>query len=146
MKKAIMTISGLGVNILIYIAVILIIYRAGAMAYDFSYQVFGSPVVSEYATDTVNVVIESGDGISTVASDLEDKGLIENRLAFILKARLAEATFMPGTYPLSQNMSSDDMIEMMSDAANSVAVQPLESAETSEGEGQGGEEAAEGEE
>ena len=47
MKKAFLTISGLGVNILIYIAVILIIYRAGVMAYDFSYQVFGSPVVSE---------------------------------------------------------------------------------------------------
>ena len=60
MKKAFLTISGLGVNILIYIAVILIIYRAGVMAYDFSYQVFGSPVVSEYSTATVNVVVESG--------------------------------------------------------------------------------------
>ena len=146
MKKAFLTISGLGVNILIYIAVILIIYRAGVMAYDFSYQVFGSPVVSEYSTDTVNVVVESGDGISDVAADLEDKGLIENRMAFVLKARLADATFMPGTYPLAQNMSSDDMIELMSDAANSVATQPAESSAGAEGETQTGAETAEGEE
>ncbi len=44
---------GIVVNVVIYAAIILIVYKAGAFAYDFSYQVFGSPVVSEYSTDPV---------------------------------------------------------------------------------------------
>ena len=69
----------------------------------------------------------------------------------MIKARLSSANLMPGTYIVKGNMSADDMIEIMSDQANSVVEQPtaeeLEtdnsetesaedtSADTSEGEG-----------
>ena len=124
MKKVLMTISSFGVNIIIYIAVILVIYRAGAFAYDFSYQVFGSPVVSEYSTETINVVVEPGDSVKTVANKLESKSLIENKMAFELKAKLSKAALMPGTYKLAQNMSADQMIALMSDQKNSIVSQP----------------------
>ena len=48
MKKVISAILGLGVNIIIYVVAIFILFRAGAFAYEFSYEVFGEPVVSEY--------------------------------------------------------------------------------------------------
>lgn len=58
MKKVISAILGVGVNIIIYALAIFVLFRAGAFAYDFSYEVFGEPVVSEYADEEVRIVIE----------------------------------------------------------------------------------------
>ena len=70
MKKIISTILGLGVNIIIYVVAIFVLFRVGAFAYDFSYEVFGEPVVSQYADEEVRIEIQSGDGSQTVAKKL----------------------------------------------------------------------------
>ena len=150
-KKIIATIMGLGINIVIYAVAIFVLIRVGTIAYDFSYEVFGEPVVSEYADEEVRIEVVSGDGGKSVAAKLKDAGVIDNEMAFVIKARLSNANLMPGTYIVKGNMSADDMIEIMSDQANSVVEQPtaeeLEaesgetesaedtSVETSEGEG-----------
>ncbi|MEE1242400.1 MAG: endolytic transglycosylase MltG [Frisingicoccus sp.] len=150
-KKIIATIMGLGINIVIYAVAIFVLIRVGTIAYDFSYEVFGEPVVSEYADEEVRIEVVSGDGGKSVAAKLKEAGVIDNELAFVIKARLSSANLMPGTYIVKGNMSADDMIEIMSDQANSVVEQPtaeeLEaesgetesaedtSVETSEGEG-----------
>ena len=150
-KKIIATIMGLGINIVIYAVAIFVLIRVGTIAYDFSYEVFGEPVVSEHADEEVRIEVVSGDGGKSVAAKLKEAGVIDNELAFVIKARLSSANLMPGTYIVKGNMSADDMIEIMSDQANSVVEQPtaeeLEtdnsetesaedtSADTSEGEG-----------
>ena len=55
MKKVISAILGLGVNIIIYVVAIFILFRAGAFAYEFSYEVFGEPVVSEYNLSLIHI-------------------------------------------------------------------------------------------
>ena len=139
MKKVISAILGVGVNIIIYALAIFVLFRAGAFAYDFSYEVFGEPVVSEYADEEVRIVIEAGDGGRDIAKKLNDKGVITSEAAFIIKARLSNASMKPGTYVVKANMSADDMMELMSDDANSV-VKPktaeeleAETAESQEG-------------
>ena len=131
MKKVISAILGVGVNIIIYALAIFVLFRAGAFAYDFSYEVFGEPVVSEYADEEVRIVIEAGDGGRDIAKKLKDKGVITSEAAFIIKARLSNASMKPGTYVVKANMSADDMMELMSDDANSV-VKP-KTAESQEG-------------
>ena len=124
MKKVISTILGLGVNIIIYVVAIFILFRAGALAYEFSYEVFGEPVVSEYADEEIRIEIKDGDGSKTVAQKLKDAGAIKSEWAFILKSRLSKANLMPGVYVVKASMSADDMIELMEDADNSVVKQP----------------------
>ena len=124
MKKVISTILGLGVNIIIYVVAIFILFRAGALAYEFSYEVFGEPVVSEYADEEIRIEIKDGDGSKTVAQKLKDAGAINSEWAFILKSRLSKANLMPGVYVVKASMSADDMIELMEDADNSVVQQP----------------------
>ena len=124
MKKVISTILGLGVNIIIYVVAIFILFRAGALAYEFSYEVFGEPVVSEYADEEIRIEIKDGDGSKTVAQKLKDAGAINSEWAFILKSRLSKANLMPGVYVVIASMSADDMIELMEDADNSVVKQP----------------------
>ena len=124
MKKVISTILGLGVNIIIYVVAIFILFRAGALAYECSYEVFGEPVVSEYADEEIRIEIKDGDGSKTVAQKLKDAGAINSEWAFILKSRLSKANLMPGVYVVKASMSADDMIELMEDADNSVVKQP----------------------
>lgn len=136
MKKVISTILGLGVNIIIYVVAIFVLFRVGAFAYEFSYEVFGEPVVSQYADEEIRIEIQSGDGSQTVAKKLKDAGVINSEWAFILKSRLSKANLMPGTYVVKASMSADDMIELMGDAQNSVIQQPTtEKMENETGEG-----------
>ena len=123
MKKVLSAIFGTGLNVLIYAVAIFILFRAGAFAYDFAYEVFGEPVVSEYADEEVRIEIKSGEGGREVATKLKDKGLINNELAFAIKTRLTSATLKPGIYIVKANMSGDDMIEIMSDDTNSLVKQ-----------------------
>ncbi len=111
MRKAAATFSGVIVNSLIYIVVILVIFKAGTYAYSFSYEVFGDPVVSEYSTETQTVTIKSGDTTRKLAADLKSKGLIKHEQAFVIKARLENANIMPGDYEISKSMSADQMLE-----------------------------------
>lgn len=122
-KKIASTILGLGINIVIYALAIFVLIRVGTLVYDFSYDVFGAPVVNENATEEIRIEVVSGDGGKSVASKLKDAGLIEDELAFSLKARLTSANLMPGTYVLKASMSADEMIEIMSDQKNSVVAQ-----------------------
>ena len=151
-KKIIATIFGLGINIVIYAAALFLLIRVGTTVYDFSYEVFGEPVVNAEAVEEIPIEIAEGDGGQTVASKLKAAGLINNELAFAIKARLSSASLMPGTYKLTASMSADDMLVWMSDQDNSVVKQKTaeelaaetaetaeetveETAETSEGEG-----------
>ena len=152
MKKALSAFLGVGVNVIIYVVAIFILFRAGAFAYDFSYEVFGESVVSEYADEEVRIEIQTGEGSRTVAKELKEKGVINSELAFVIKARLGNAILMPGTYIVKGSMSADEMLEVMSDVTNSVvqqktaeelAAETAESAEEGEtaaveGEGEGG--------
>lgn len=137
-KKIIATILGLGINIVIYAVAIFLLVRVGTVVYDFSYEVFGEPVVNENSEEEVRIEVEAGDGGQTVAAKLKAAGAINNELAFAIKARLASANLMPGTYIVKPSMSADDMIDVMSDQANSVVEQKTaeelaaETAETDE--------------
>lgn len=137
-KKIVSTILGLGINIVIYAVAIFVLIRVGTVVYDFSYDVFGAPVVNENATEEIRVEVVSGDGGKTMATKLKSAGLIEDELAFSIKARLSSSSLMPGTYVLKASMSADEMLTIMSDQANSVVVQKTaeeleaETAETDE--------------
>ena len=122
-KKILATIFGLGINIVIYAVAIFLLIRVGTMVYDFSYEVFGEPVVNENAEEEIPIEIQSGDGSQSVAEKLKAQGLINNEVAFMIKARLTSANLMPGTYLLKANMSADDMITIMSNQENSIVKQ-----------------------
>lgn len=122
-KKILATIFGLGINIVIYAVAIFLLIRIGTVVYDFSYEVFGEPVVNANSEEEVQIEIADGDGGQTVASKLKEAGVINNELAFAIKARLSSANLMPGTYVVKASMSADDMIDVMSDQDNSIVKQ-----------------------
>ena len=71
MRKIILGFFELCIHIVIYAFVIFLVYRAAVFAYDFSYNIFGDPVMSKYDSEVVTVVVDDGDSASTVASKLK---------------------------------------------------------------------------
>lgn len=114
-KKIFTGTLGIIVNIVIYILAILVIYKGMTFAYDFSYQVFGNPVMSEY--DSEDIVVEVLEGTSTkgVATLLYKRGLIKNENAFTLRVDISpyKDKILPGTYTLRKTMNVDQMLEIM---------------------------------
>ena len=115
MKKVILGFLELCVHVIIYAFVIFLVYRAAVFAYDYSYNVFGDPVVSKYDTQTVTVVVEDGESAAQVARKLKSAGLIKYESAFVIRVRLEEVgdKIMPGTFELSPSMSTEEILHIL---------------------------------
>lgn len=115
MRKVVLGFFELCIHVLIYAFVIFLVYRAAIFAYDYSYNVFGDPVVSKYDTQTQTVVVEDGDSAAQVADKLKDAGLIKYESAFVIRVRLEEMgdKIMPGTFELSPSMSIEEILQKL---------------------------------
>ena len=112
MKKVVLGFFELCIHVLVYAFVIFLVYRAAMFAYDYSYEVFGDPVMSKYNTETATIVVSEGTTAADVAKQLKKAGLIKYETAFTLRVRLEKVgdKIMPGTFELSPNMSADEII------------------------------------
>ncbi len=115
MKKVVLGFFELCIHVIIYAFVIFLVYQAAVFAYDYSYNVFGDPVVSKYDTQTTTIVVEDGDSASQVAHKLKEAGLIKYESAFVIRVRLEEMgdKIMPGTFELSPSMSTEDILQIL---------------------------------
>ena len=103
------------IHVCVYILIIFLLIRVAAWGYDFSYQVFGDPVMSEYNTETVKFTVRNGQTAADVAEGLENAKLIKYSMAFRIRAKLEklENSIVPGTYELSQAMTADEILVKM---------------------------------
>ena len=115
MRKVVFGFFELCIHVLVYAFVIYFVYKAALFAYDFSYEVFGDPVMSKYNSETSTIVVKAGESASDIAADLKEEGLIKYELAFRVRVRLEDmgAKIMPGTFELSPNMTTSQMLEKL---------------------------------
>ena len=107
-------------NVIFYAVVIFVIYKVGITAKDFCYQVFGAYTMD--AEPGINAEITINDGASTmeVAAALEMNRLIPNRYSFYLKVQLMGYKILAGTYILNTSMTYDEILEQITNYANSI--------------------------
>lgn len=107
-------------NILFYIAIILVIIQAVKITYNFSYQLFGSvSVEAEPGIDT-EFQIAKGESTMDVARKLEAGNLIVNKYSFYLKTKFKEYNIYPGTFILNTSMDYDEILDVITDYKNSI--------------------------
>lgn len=100
------------IHVCVYVLVFFLFIRVATLGYDFSYQVFGDPVMSKYNTDTVEFTVLEGQSFEDVASALESADLIKYKYALQIRAKLEKLddSISPGTYYLSQSMTADEIL------------------------------------
>ena len=107
-------------NVLFYCVVVFCVITFSKSAYNFSYQVFGDVRVDEEAGREVKIRIKKGDSTMEVARRLEQNKIIVNQYTFYLKAKIREASVMPGTYIVRSDMTYDEIFATISDVNNSL--------------------------
>lgn len=108
------------VNIIFYILVVIVIVRGVNYIYHFSYEVFGSVSREAEPGTDVTVQIYRGETTMNIATKLETSLVISDKYSFYLKTKLKSYDIMPGTYILNTSMDYNEILAVITDAANSI--------------------------
>lgn len=106
-------------TLLFYIVVIAIIVRASHMAYDFTYEIFGSQVMEEEPGHDVEFTITEGESTVEVAEQLEYSRLVSNQKTFYIRAKLTtddKHPILPGRYLLNTSMNYQEILDVITDS------------------------------
>lgn len=114
-------------NIIFYAVVIFVIYKVGITAKNFCFQVFGDYTMDAEPGINMEITINEGATTMEVASALEQYRLIPNRYSFYLKVQLMGYKILAGTYILNTSMTYDEILEQITNYANSIVQELPES-------------------
>lgn len=113
-KKILLTIISISVKMICLAVVIMAIYTIGIKAYDFGVKLFAEvPMEAEPGTD-IRVLVTDDMSLTDIAKELQEKELIENSFAFIIKGKLAKLDkhITASAYTLNTSMTMSDMIDI----------------------------------
>lgn len=103
-------------KMIFYALVFFILYEGITAGYRFGYEIFNSTAVATAPGVDKEVTIPEGASASDVGKMLEDKGLIKNRLIFVIQQKIFEYDLTPGNYTLNTSMTSRDMLQLLDEA------------------------------
>ena len=115
-KQMVTSIAGVVLKLALSIAVVVLIYKGAAMAYDYGYRIFQEPPVAEAPGYDIEVQITMGKGAKEIGELLEQKGLIRDANLFYVQNLLShyKGELNPGVYTLNTSMTMQEMMEVMS--------------------------------
>lgn len=115
-KTAAISIISVVMRILIAFLVIVFIYRGATYCYDFGYRIFTDKPMSMEPGRDVTVIINEGYSTKQIGDILEENGLINDALMFVVQEKLSEYSgeIKSGVYILNTSMTTEKMIAVMS--------------------------------
>jgi cell division protein YceG involved in septum cleavage len=114
-NKSIRMIVSISLNALFIAIAVIVVVTVGTKAYTFGNKIFNERAVD--AVDNakvVDVTISSGVSAGQLASQLYDKGLIDDKTVFYFQVKLSD-----GTYSLNTSMKPTDMMKALSGVSDS---------------------------
>lgn len=115
-KTAAMSIISVVAHIVVSLLVIMLIYRGAMYCYDFGYRIFTDMPMSIEPGRDVTVIVNEGYSTKQIGDILEENGLINDALLFVVQEKLSEyaGEIKPGVYVLNTSMTTEKMITVMS--------------------------------
>ena len=90
-----------------------VIYFIGIRLFDFGRSLFYEySMTSEENKKTVEFSINSGDTLEDIANNLYDVGLIDNKIAFMFRAKAYKTKFTINTYNLDTSMTIKNILDI----------------------------------
>lgn len=114
-RKIAGAVISISLKLIVAVLVVMLLVNAGQRAYQFGLQVFNPVPVSQQPGKDMIVIIEENDSDMEVAKRLESKGLISDAYVFYIQAKLYRAELYAGTYTLNTSMTSEEMLEIMTE-------------------------------
>ena len=104
------------VKIVVLVVVVMFTYKYAVQAYDFGYRIFAeAPVSSPETAKVISISISEDATAMNVGEVLEEKGLIRDANLFYVQEFLSghHGELRPGLYELSSDMTSEQMIDII---------------------------------
>lgn len=127
-KQIIMAFLGMIFKVGVTIIVVVFVYRAALMAYDYGYRIFQETPVSAAPGIDIQVEITVGKSPLQIGEILEQRGLIRDSKLFYIQYLLSKYKdkMQAGTYVLNTSMTMEEMMGVMA-AGEPEVTQPEES-------------------
>lgn len=103
-------------KIVVFIVIVMVIYRMGSMAFHYGERIFGEPAMAEAPGEDIIVTVEESDDVDSLAKKLEDAGLIRDASLFVVQERVYgyKNEIKPGTYTLNTSQNAEEMLQILS--------------------------------
>lgn len=115
-KQMILAVLGTIFRVAVVIVVVVFVYRAALMAYDYGYRIFQETPVSAVPGTDMRVEITVGKSALQIGEILEQKGLIRDAKLFYIQNLLSKYKdkLQAGSYVLNTSMTMEEMMAVMS--------------------------------
>lgn len=106
------------IKVIVFVFIIMYIFRISMAAYDYGYRVFAEPPVSTGEGRTISVYIEETSA-KDVGEMLQDKGLIRDANLFRIQELLSEhrGKIQMGVYDLNTSMTAQEILTVIAPKA-----------------------------
>lgn len=122
-KQVIGAFCGMIFKVSLWIIIIVAVYKCAIYGYSFGYDIFAdTPMSAESTAVTVSVAIVEGKSNMEIGELLEEKGLIRDAKVFYARVLLSDYKdgIRPGIYDLSTDMTTEEMLKIISTDPNKV--------------------------
>ena len=118
-KEVVASIFATVFKIVLAIIIVMLVYKWSLTAYEYGQRVFNEPPMTVGEGRVVTVIVEEGDGAKEIGATLEEYGLIRDADLFRIQEMLSayKDKMKPGTYELNTSMTTDEMMQIMSNQA-----------------------------
>ena len=118
-KEVVTSIFATVFKIVLAIIIVMLVYKWSLTAYEYGQRVFNEPPMTVGEGRTVTVIVEEGDGAKEIGASLEQYGLIRDADLFRIQEMLSayKDKMKPGAYKLNTCMTTEEMMQIMSNQA-----------------------------
>lgn len=115
-RQMVVAVMGTVIRLALAVVVVMFLYKAALVAYDYGYRVFQEPPVAEAPGTDITVDITMGKSAYQIGEILESKGLIREAALFYVQNLLShyKDELHAGRYTLNTSMTMEEMMEVMS--------------------------------
>lgn len=115
-REIIVSVFSVAIKIIIVVIAAMLIFKYAMTAYDYGYRIFSEKPMGSGEGWAVEITITSDMKVKEIGELLESKGLIRDCVLFKFQERLSEnhGKIVAGTYELNTNMTTEQMISIMS--------------------------------
>lgn len=114
-KQVAGTIFSTIIKLVVAVVIVIYVYKAAVVAYDYGYRIFAEQPVSAEPGYDVTIAITSDKDVKDIGELLESRGLIRDSKLFYLQELLSEyhGKIKEGAYTLNTSMTVGEMLEVM---------------------------------
>lgn len=105
----------ISIRLILLALIVLLLYEGVTKGYEFGHEIFYASAMEEKPGRDIDITVEKGTSISSVAKLLKEKGLISSPFSVMIQAEFFNYKANPGSYTFNTSMTSRDILQMMNE-------------------------------